>query len=75
MTFQPSEAMILAMAGAPIGFQLHVSLAFVLFAIWPFTRLVHVFSLPLKYLRRNYVVYRSNKPVIKNKDTHKKEIN
>ncbi|GAB3805068.1 respiratory nitrate reductase subunit gamma [Virgibacillus kimchii] len=75
LTFRPSEGMILAMSEAPIGFQLHVSLAFVLFAIWPFTRLVHVFSLPLKYLRRNYVVFRSNKPVIQKKDAHKKEIN
>ena len=32
------------MAEAPLGFQLHALLAFVLFALWPFTRLVHVFS-------------------------------
>ena len=30
------------MAGAPLGFQLHALLAFLLFALWPFTRLVHV---------------------------------
>ena len=29
-----------------------------LFALWPFTRLVHVFSAPLGYLTRPYVVYR-----------------
>ncbi|MGH3976523.1 MAG: respiratory nitrate reductase subunit gamma, partial [Pseudonocardiaceae bacterium] len=28
-------------------------------AIWPCTRLVHVFSAPLGYLVRPYVVYRS----------------
>ena len=33
--------------------------AFLLFAIWPFTRLVHVFSAPVGYLWRPYVVYRS----------------
>ena len=30
-----------------------------LFALWPFTRLVHVFSAPVGYLWRPYVVYRS----------------
>jgi nitrate reductase gamma subunit len=46
-------------AKAPIGFQIHAMLAWVLFAVWPFTRLVHVFSAPLGYLTRPYVVYRS----------------
>jgi nitrate reductase gamma subunit len=44
---------------APIGFQIHVTLAWILFAAWPFTRLVHVFSAPLGYLTRPYIVYRS----------------
>jgi nitrate reductase gamma subunit len=44
---------------APIGFQIHVLLAFALFAAWPFTRLVHVFSAPVGYLTRPYIVYRS----------------
>ncbi len=47
------------MAEAPIGFQLHALAAFLLFALWPFTRLVHVFSAPLGYLTRPYIVYRS----------------
>ena len=47
------------MAEAPFGFQLHALLAFILFAMWPFTRLVHVFSAPLGYLTRPYLVYRS----------------
>ena len=47
------------MAEAPLGFQLHALLAFILFAMWPFTRLVHVFSAPLGYLTRPYLVYRS----------------
>jgi nitrate reductase gamma subunit len=34
-------------------------LAWVLFAFWPFTRLVHVFSAPVGYLTRPYIVYRS----------------
>ena len=47
------------MAAAPIGFKLHGLAAFALFALWPFTRLVHVFSAPLGYLTRPYIVYRS----------------
>jgi nitrate reductase gamma subunit len=58
-TFQPDTDLILA---APIGFQLHVLAAWVLFAFWPFSRLVHVFSAPLGYLTRPYIVYRSRDP-------------
>jgi nitrate reductase gamma subunit len=47
------------MADAPLGFQLHGLAAFLLLALWPFTRLVHVFSAPLGYLTRPYIVYRS----------------
>jgi len=47
------------MDAAPLGFQLHALGAFLLFALWPFTRLVHVFSAPLGYLTRPYIVYRS----------------
>jgi nitrate reductase gamma subunit len=47
------------MAEAPPGFQAHALIAFGLFALWPFTRLVHVFSAPLGYLTRPYIVYRS----------------
>ena len=36
---------------APTGFQIHVMLAWVLFAAWPFTRLVHVlYSLGVRHL-------------------------
>jgi nitrate reductase gamma subunit len=50
------------MVGAPLIFQLHTLSAFVLFALWPFSSLVHVFSIPLGYLRRGYVQYRSANP-------------
>lgn len=49
-------------AAAPVGFQIHVMLAWLLFACWPFTRLVHVFSVPIGYLTRPYIVYRSREP-------------
>ncbi|MEU4445489.1 respiratory nitrate reductase subunit gamma [Actinosynnema sp. NPDC050801] len=54
--FQPRPEL---MADAPLGFRLHALSAWVLFAFWPFSRLVHVFSMPLGYLTRPYVVYRS----------------
>ena len=56
LAFQPDASL---MADAPLGFQLHAMVAFALFALWPFTRLVHVFSAPVGYLTRPYVVYRS----------------
>ena len=56
LAFQPDAEL---MAEAPLGFQLHALVAFGLFALWPFTRLVHVFSAPVGYLTRPYVVYRS----------------
>ncbi|MEO7448948.1 MAG: respiratory nitrate reductase subunit gamma, partial [Humibacillus sp.] len=56
LAFQPDADL---MANAPLGFQLHALVAFALFAIWPFTRLVHVFSAPVGYLTRPYIVYRS----------------
>jgi nitrate reductase gamma subunit len=51
------------MADAPWSFQLHGLAAMFLFALWPFTRLVHVFSAPLGYLTRPYIVYRSRDDV------------
>jgi nitrate reductase gamma subunit len=51
------------MAVAPLSFQLHGLAAMLLFALWPFTRLVHVFSAPVGYLTRPYIVYRSRDDV------------
>jgi nitrate reductase gamma subunit len=48
-----------AMAAAPIQFHAHVLVAMLLFAAWPFTRLVHAFTAPVHYLFRPYIVYRS----------------
>ncbi|MET9490883.1 respiratory nitrate reductase subunit gamma [Nocardia sp. NPDC006630] len=54
--FQPKPEL---MVSAPLGFQLHALCACALFAFWPFSRLVHVFSAPIGYLTRPYIVYRS----------------
>lgn len=47
------------MVGAPLNFQVHAILGIALFALWPFTRLVHAFTAPLGYFFRPYVLYRS----------------
>jgi nitrate reductase gamma subunit len=56
LIFQPD---VMLMNEVPVMFQIHVIAAFALFALWPFTRLVHVFSAPIGYLFRPYIVYRS----------------
>lgn len=49
------------MVGAPLVYQLHAIGGFLFLALWPFTRLVHVWSAPLAYLWRPYVVYRARR--------------
>ncbi len=50
------------MVDAPLSFQLHIVLAMILVAITPVTRLVHIFSAPIGYPTRPYLVYRSRDP-------------
>ena len=53
---RPQPALI---AGVPPVFKLHMVLGFTIFLIFPFTRLVHVWSAPIGYLFRNYQVVRT----------------
>lgn len=47
------------MSGAPWVFQAHTLASLALFALWPFTRLVHVWTVPVQYvLRRAHILYR-----------------
>ncbi|WP_214327037.1 respiratory nitrate reductase subunit gamma [Nonomuraea sediminis] len=55
-TLQPDAE---AMAAATTVFKIHVLAGMVLFAVFPFTRLVHALSAPIGYLFRPYIVYRS----------------
>jgi len=55
LTFVPNPSL---MRGVPLGFQLHILISFALIGIWPFTRLVHVWSVPLTYFKRGYIIYR-----------------
>lgn len=48
-------------AGVPLIFKLHMFLGFTIFLIFPFTRLVHVWSMPLGYLARRYQVVRTKR--------------
>ena len=55
-TLQPHEQL---MANASFIFQAHAATAWLLLAIWPFTRLVHAWSIPIAYVSRAPIVYRS----------------
>ncbi|NLZ52156.1 MAG: respiratory nitrate reductase subunit gamma [Thermoanaerobacteraceae bacterium] len=59
LTFRPDGALL---ETVPVWFKIHMLAALGLFASWPFTRLVHVFSAPLRYLGRSYVIYRKRSP-------------
>jgi len=47
------------MTTVPLVFKLHVVMGLALFALWPFTRLVHVWSMPIEYMNRPYIQYYS----------------
>lgn len=49
------------MTQVPLAFKMHILLGFVIMAFWPFTRLVHVWSVPLTYVSRSYIIYRKHK--------------
>jgi nitrate reductase gamma subunit len=51
-----------SMREASATFKVHTLIGMLLFAVWPFTRLVHAFTAPLGYLFRPYIVYRSRTP-------------
>jgi nitrate reductase gamma subunit len=62
LTFQPDPSLI---AGAPPLLLFHLSAAWVVLALIPFTRLVHMMTLPLAYLGRppQKVVWVSREPL------------
>jgi nitrate reductase gamma subunit len=58
-TLQPDVDL---MRNVPVTYQIHAVIGLCLFALIPFTRLVHMFSAPVQYLFRPYLVYRSRDP-------------
>ena len=53
---------VAAMAAAEPSFRIHAIIGMALFALFPFTRLVHAFSAPIGYPFRPYIIYRSRDP-------------
>ena len=49
----------------PFVFQLHVSAMWFLYAAWPFSRLVHAWSIPVDWLRRSRIPYRGRVAALK----------
>jgi nitrate reductase gamma subunit len=47
------------MTHVPVTYRVHAVLGMLLIAVVPYTRLVHMFSAPVQYLFRPYIVYRS----------------
>ena len=46
------------MQGANTVYQIHAIVAWAFWALFPFSRLVHAFSIPLQYVGRPYILYR-----------------
>lgn len=55
-TLAPDVALV---AAAPLLYQLHVIAAWLLILVWPYTRLVHAWSVPVGYVVRSPILYRS----------------
>jgi nitrate reductase gamma subunit len=49
---------VAGMAAAPLIFRVHVTVAWLFLALFPFTRFVHFWSAPVWYLARPFLVYR-----------------
>ena len=63
VTFRGGAASYIA--GAHWIYKAHVFLGMTLLLIFPFTRLVHVWSMPVSYLRRPYQVVRKRQQVLR----------
>lgn len=46
------------MSSAPLIYQLHAITTILLLAVWPFSRLVHAWSVPITYVKRSPILYR-----------------
>ena len=57
VTFDPTTAAA-SIASVHWIYKLHILLGMVIFVLFPFSRLVHMLSVPLKYIGRNYQVVR-----------------
>jgi nitrate reductase gamma subunit len=53
------EPELMTGAGVTLIFQIHVVGVWFLYMLWPFSRLVHAWSIPVDFLRRSPIQYRS----------------
>ncbi|MBV1787532.1 respiratory nitrate reductase subunit gamma [Marinobacterium sp. D7] len=56
VTFQADAASHLAEVG--LVYKLHIFIGLTMFVVFPFTRMVHIWSVPVKYFARNYQIVR-----------------
>lgn len=49
------------MTGAPLIYQIHAMSAWLLFILWPFSRLVHAWSVPWAFFGRPWILFRSHR--------------
>jgi nitrate reductase gamma subunit len=52
------QPQVSAISGAPLVHQLHAIIAWAFWAFFPFSRLVHAWSIPWQYIGRPYILYR-----------------
>ena len=57
LTFRPTEA-VEYISSVHWLYKMHVTLGITLFVLFPFSRLVHIWSVPVQYVRRSYQVVR-----------------
>ena len=56
------EPALMTGEGVTLIFQIHVVGVWLLYALWPFSRLVHAWSIPVDFLRRSPIPYRGREP-------------
>ena len=56
------DASLMTRGAIPLSYQLHAIGGWLLIMLWPFSRLVHAWSVPLGYVFRKPIVYRSRAP-------------
>lgn len=57
LTLRPVEA-VEYISSVHWLYKMHVTLGITLFVLFPFSRLVHIWSVPVQYIRRNYQIVR-----------------
>lgn len=65
LVLDPRPELMTGDEDVPFVFQLHVSSMWVLYAAWPFSRLVHAWSIPVDWFRRSPIPYRGRVAAVK----------